>query len=79
MVYCYIFRGIGGVGMAFDKVKYDNEYTRQNYDRQEFLLPKGKKAVLKKVAMEHGKTVSELIIEALETCYHVDLSRQGGE
>lgn len=60
--------------MAFDKVKYDNDFKRQNYDRQELLLPKGKKLVLQSYAKSHGKSVSQIVIEALEEHCKLDLS-----
>ena len=34
--------------MAFDKVKYDNDYKREKYDRISLLIPKGGKQILQK-------------------------------
>ena len=40
--------------MAFDKVKYTNDYNRENYDRVNFTMPKGSKERLKKYATLMG-------------------------
>lgn len=68
--------------MAFDSTKYKDDYARENYDRVTFKIPKGKKALLQKVAQERNITdnkglisVSRLIIEAIEQTYCIDLSR----
>ena len=61
--------------MAFDKVKYDNDFTRENYDRLSVNIPKGKKAVLQKEAADRGISVTALIVEALEGYFHIDLSK----
>ena len=68
--------------MAFDQTKYVTDYIKENYDRVEVKVPKGKRAVLKKMAQElnfvddKGKvSVSRMIIEAIEQVHHVDLSK----
>ena len=61
--------------MAFDKSKYDNDFVRSNYDRISVNVPKGKKAEMKKVADEKGISINQLIINALEECYKLDLSK----
>lgn len=66
--------------MAFDKVEYDRGYRDKYLGRQEFLLPKDKKLLLKAYADSQGKTVTEIIIAALESQYGLDLSsRSSGE
>ena len=65
--------------MAFDKNKYDNEYKRQAYDRITILVPKGKSKDVKALAASHGKSVSGLIVDMLETQYKLDLSKADGE
>ena len=61
--------------MAFDKQKYDNEFIKTNYDNIVLRLPKGKREVVKKAAANHGKSVNTFIVDALESCYHIDLSK----
>lgn len=60
--------------MAFDKVKYDNEYIKANYDRISLLTPKGSREKLKAEAKKHGlDSVSALVIRALEKAYGINL------
>lgn len=68
--------------VAFDQTKYINDYVKENYDRVELRVPKGKKAVLKELATTHNITddkgkisVARLMIEAVEEKYKVDLSK----
>ena len=61
--------------MSFDKIKYDNEYKRANYAEMHFLIPKAKREIVKKTAEELGVSVSRLVVNALETTYHIDLSK----
>ena len=49
----------------FDQMKYQNEYNKQNYDRIEFITPKGRKAVIKEAAKAAGQSVSEYINQAI--------------
>ncbi len=64
--------------MAFDQSQYANEYTRQNYDRLQALVPKGKGKEVKALANAQGKSVSQIIVEALEAHWGIDLGRQDG-
>ena len=64
--------------MAFDKVSYDNDFKRQNYDVIRALVPKGCGKEIKEYAAIQGKSVSALIVEALELCYKLDLSKKDG-
>lgn len=64
--------------MAFDAVQYKNDYTRQNYDIVRATVPKGKGQVIKAYAQAQGKSVSQIIIDALEECYKLDLSKADG-
>lgn len=60
--------------MAFDKVKYDNEYIKTNYDRISLLTPKGSRKTLQEEAKKHGfGSVSALVIHALEKAYGINL------
>ena len=68
---------MGVSGMAFDEAKYKNDFARSNYDRMSLNVPKGKRAELKKIADERGISINQLIIEALESHYDIDLSKFG--
>lgn len=63
--------------MAFDQQKYIREFTKENYDRIEFLVPKGRKNEVKQFAKLRGKSVTELVVEALESYYRINLSKYG--
>ena len=60
--------------MAFNQIKYNTEYKKKKYDEMSFLVPKGKKQEIKDYAKCNGKSVSKLIIDALEQCYMFDFS-----
>ncbi len=61
--------------MAFDKVRYDYEYGRAHYDVIKATIPKGKASSVKAEAAARGISVSQLIIDALENCYGLDLGK----
>lgn len=68
--------------MAFDQNKYNDDYTRENYDRLSLKIPKGKKEILRELAKEHnivddkGKvSITRLLMESVEQVYGVDLTR----
>lgn len=61
--------------MAFDKIRYDNEYIKDNYDGISIRVKKGKNKLLKQRADELGISVNQLIIRALEKTYLLDLSK----
>ena len=67
----------GVTEMAYDKIKYNNGFNKENYDRIEFIVPKGRKPELKQFAKSKGRSVSEIVVEALETHYHINLSQYG--
>lgn len=60
--------------MSFDKTKYQNDYVRENYDRVTVLIPKGKRDDIKRLAKSKGMSANQLIVEALESYYGIDLS-----
>lgn len=66
-------KGVGRV--AFDKVAYDNDFKRQNYDEIRALVPKGKREEIKTFAKEKGVSVSRLVVEALEAHCGLNLSK----
>lgn len=66
-------RGDGNV--AFDQVKYINDYNKASYDVIRAIVPKGKGKEIKEYAKSQGKSVSQIIVEALEEQYKLDLSK----
>lgn len=66
-------RGDGGV--AFDQNKYISDFKKDNYDQMAFLVPKGKRKVIKDFANKQGLSISQLVIRALEEQYKLDLSK----
>lgn len=50
----------------FNKQKYDNEYIRQNFDRINFVMPKGTKDRIKAAADLEGIKASEFIRRSIE-------------
>ena len=47
------------------KVQYDNEYIKNNYDRVNLTLPKGRKEQIKAVADFEGLSVNAWIAELI--------------
>ena len=48
--------------MGFDKIKYDNDYAKNNYDRLIINVPKGQKAIIKEHFTELGyKSLNEYV------------------
>ena len=43
-----------------------HKYVKENYDRQEITLPKGKKAIIKAHAAMRGESVNGFISRAIE-------------
>ncbi len=61
--------------MAYDKVAYNQQYTKDNYDKLQTYVPKGRKADIKAAAERRGVSVSTLVAQALESyCKELDLS-----
>lgn len=64
--------------MAFDQIGYIADYNKQNYDVIRATVPKGRGKEIKDFARLQGVSVSQLIVNALETCYKLDLSKADG-
>ena len=64
--------------MAFDNNSYQADYKRQNYDVIRALVPKGRGKDIKAYAQAQGKSVSQVIVEALENHCKLDLSKPHG-
>ncbi len=62
--------------MAFDQIKYNNDYTRTHYKRLSVLIPQDKAAALQSLAQQKGKSMNQLIVDALEGFYQIDLKRE---
>lgn len=50
----------------FDAVKYKNDFIKQNYDRVNLTLPKGKKEQIKAAAASAGQSLNEFINAAID-------------
>lgn len=50
----------------FDKVKYNNEYNKQSYDRTSLMTPKGKKAEWSERAKAAGLSLNAYITRAVD-------------
>ena len=62
--------------MAFDSNAYKADFNRENYDRLNLMLPKGKKALLKEYANKHGESINKVVTTALEVYTGLDLSKE---
>ena len=63
----------GGIVMAFDQNKYNQDFNKKNYDRLVMDIPKGKKQELKEFAATQDLSVSELIRRALWNTYKIQI------
>ena len=52
---------MGGTAKGFDQIKYQNDYSRKNYDKILLTMPKGKKDRVKARADELGKSTNGYI------------------
>ena len=60
----------------FNKVKYDNDFQKNNYDRINFLVKKGKKEELKIHCGKFGyKSVNDFIKQAVNEKIERDLDQ----
>lgn len=50
----------------FNQIKYQNEFIKQNYDRINLTVPKGKKEKIREAAKAAGKSVNEYINSAID-------------
>ena len=51
--------------MAYEKIKYNNQYNKENYDRITILVPKGEKAEWKALAERKGLSLTEMVRRAV--------------
>lgn len=59
---------------TFDKVKYDDDFRRQNYDRFLVTVRKGDKAKLQSLASKNGMPLNRFIVETLSEALKIDIS-----
>lgn len=50
---------------VFNQIAYQNEYNRQNYDRVNLAMPKGRKEKIRLAAAARGQSVNEFINAAI--------------
>ena len=48
------------------RIRANNKYNEKAYDRINIAVPKGKKAVIKAVADEQGKSINGFVNEAID-------------
>lgn len=61
--------------MAFDQNAYTREYQKQTYDRLSIQVPKGKRQVLKNLAVSNGISINQCVIRAVEAYWNINLSK----
>ena len=54
-----------------------HKYVKENYDRQEITLPKGKKAIIRSHAASRGESVNAFINRAIENQMNLDIRDAG--
>ena len=50
----------------FDKVKYNNQFNAKNYDRINYTVEKGKRAIIKAAAERRGMSTNAFINAAVD-------------
>ncbi len=58
----------------FDKIKYNNSFNKETYDRFSLMLPKGKKEIVQEYAKQNGESINAFINRAIDEA----LERLGG-
>lgn len=56
-----------------------NKYMKENYDRVNLTMPKGKKEKVSSYAQEHGKSLNGYINEAIDEKMQRDNEKPDGE
>lgn len=67
------------ISLAFDQIKYNTEYSKSHYKTIRVVVPLERAFVLKEIANQTGKSVSQSIIDAIEYYYNVDLHTRNQE
>ncbi len=50
----------------FNKVKYNNDFNKNNYDRLNIVVPKGQKQVIQDFAKSKGKSLNAFVYELVQ-------------
>lgn len=61
------------ISLAFDANQYIAEYKKNRYSQINLRIPKGSDVILKELAQKMGKSVNQIIVDALEYHYGIDL------
>lgn len=64
---------------TFDKVKYNNSFNKEQYDRVSLMLPKGKKDIIKEHAQRNGESTNAFINRAIDEAMKRDSELNPGE
>lgn len=59
------------------KTEYKNNWQKENYDRINLTVPKGRKAAIQAHAVEHGESVNAFIARAIEETMERDKEKAG--
>jgi hypothetical protein len=66
-------REVAKLATGFNQISYQNDFIRNNYDRINLTVPKGKKEVIKKKADSLGKSVNEYINQLIDSDMQPDV------
>lgn len=50
----------------FDKIKYNNSFNKDAYDRFSLMLPKGKKEIIQEYAKRKGESINAFVNRAID-------------
>lgn len=50
----------------FDKIKYNNSFNKESYDRFSLMLPKGKKEIIQEYAKRNGESINAFVNRAID-------------
>ncbi len=64
-------------GIVAGKTEYKNNWQKENYDRINLTVPKGRKAAIQAHAAEHGESVNAFIARAIEETMERDKEKAG--
>ena len=50
----------------FDKIKYNNSFNKDAYDRFSLMLPKGKKEIIQEYAKQNGESINAFVNRSID-------------
>ena len=65
--------------VAFDANKYNSDYKRENYEQIVVKVYKGRRAEIQNEAAKRKISTTQLILNALENQYGLDLSKPSAD